>query len=273
MADSNSPPHPAATGLIEVAIAILHGEDGFLMQLRDDIPMIFWPGHWCFFGGHLEPGEEPEAALRRELVEEIGHCPATITWVESVERETTRGRVLRHVFAAKLDRSIADLVLNEGQDMAWVSPAAVASGQAWSPKLGEYRPLGTPHQAMLLRWQAQTIDDGYSNRVIDLDPAGYFLIYIDRDRGLICADQFSNGINDQGQATDPDSGEVLACQGSLPRSAIAQFTGRTAKELGIAITELAEPCPISRLDHGLYLGREFVRAEIALLAGAEYVQD
>ncbi|TAF51203.1 MAG: DUF4346 domain-containing protein, partial [Oscillatoriales cyanobacterium] len=46
-----------------------------------------------------------------------------------------------------------------------------------------------------------------------------------------------------------------------------------AKELGIAITEKANPCPLSRLDHALYLGREFVRAELALINGTEYVQD
>jgi 8-oxo-dGTP pyrophosphatase MutT (NUDIX family) len=264
---------PTAPDPIAVAIAILYGDDGFLMQLRDDNPAILWPGYWCFFGGHLEAGEQPEEALRRELSEEIGYCPDRVTWIESFEVETVRGRVLRHVFAAQLNRSIADLELNEGQDMAWVSPAAVTAGQAWSPKLGEYRPLGTPHRTLLLRWQAQRIDDDYSNRSIELDPAGYFIIYIDRDRGLICAEHFSNAINDAGLATDPDTGEVLACTGSLKRSPQALFTGRTAKELGIAITEQAQPCPLSCLDHALYLGREFVRAEIALLTGADYIQD
>ncbi|MEL6940925.1 MAG: DUF4346 domain-containing protein, partial [Cyanobacteria bacterium J06598_1] len=33
------------------------------------------------------------------------------------------------------------------------------------------------------------------------------------------------------------------------------------------------PCPITYLDHAAYLGREFVRAEIALVNGAEYIQD
>lgn len=119
----------------------------------------------------------------------------------------------------------------------------------------------------------RSIDDDYSNRFIALDPAGYFIIYIDRSRDLICADHFSNAINEAGLATDPDTGEVLACKGSLARSPTGQYSGRTAKELGIAITELANPCPVSCLDHALYLGREFVRAELALVTGTDYVQD
>ena len=74
-------------------------------------------------------------------------------------------------------------------------------------------------------------------------------------------------------AINPETGEVLACKGSLERTHTTIYTGRTAKELGIKITEVADPCPISKLDHALYLGREFVRAEIALLSGAEYIQD
>ena len=54
----------------EVAIAILYQGDRFLLQLRDDIPTIAWPGHWAFFGGHLEPGESADVAVQRELMEE-----------------------------------------------------------------------------------------------------------------------------------------------------------------------------------------------------------
>jgi len=32
-------------------------------------------GAWDMFGGHIEPGESPEAALRRELLEELGIVP------------------------------------------------------------------------------------------------------------------------------------------------------------------------------------------------------
>lgn len=119
----------------------------------------------------------------------------------------------------------------------------------------------------------KTLDDQLSNRFIDLDPAGYFIIYLDRPQGLICAAHYSNDINERGLATDPETGEVLACKGALQRTPTITFTGRTAKEIGMKITEQTHPCPISKLDHALYLGREFVRAEIALLSGADYVQD
>ena len=33
---------------------------------------IFYPGHWGLFGGAMEPGEAADAALRRELQEELG---------------------------------------------------------------------------------------------------------------------------------------------------------------------------------------------------------
>jgi dihydropteroate synthase len=119
----------------------------------------------------------------------------------------------------------------------------------------------------------QAIDDQLSRREIELDPAGYFIIYLDREAGLICADHYGNTINDQGLACDPETGEVLACKGSLARTPSATYRGRTAKEIGKAITEDADPCPLSRYDHALYLGREFVRAEICLLDGSDYVQD
>lgn len=119
----------------------------------------------------------------------------------------------------------------------------------------------------------KAIDDQFSQRFIHLDPEGYFIIYVDREAGLICAEHYSNNINDQGLAVDPETGEPFPCTGGLKRKPTAIFKGRTAKELGIKITEEADPCPLSCFDHALYLGREFVRAEIALTTGQNYVQD
>jgi dihydropteroate synthase len=119
----------------------------------------------------------------------------------------------------------------------------------------------------------QAIDDQFSQRFIELDPAGYFIIYVDRNAGLICAEHYTNNINDQGLAVDPETGEPFPCNQSLKRVPTAIYKGRTAKELGIKITEEADPKPVSCLDHALYLGREFVRAEMALLSGQDYIQD
>ena len=43
------------------------------MQLRDDIPGIFYPGHWGLFGGAIEKDENFEEALIRELSEELSY--------------------------------------------------------------------------------------------------------------------------------------------------------------------------------------------------------
>jgi 8-oxo-dGTP pyrophosphatase MutT (NUDIX family) len=52
--------------------ALLVTPDGrYLMQLRDDTPTIIIPDHWALFGGTIEPDESAEAALRRELAEEL----------------------------------------------------------------------------------------------------------------------------------------------------------------------------------------------------------
>jgi 8-oxo-dGTP diphosphatase len=42
---------------IEVTLAILQQADQFLLQLRDDIPEIRYPGCWGLFCGHLEAGK------------------------------------------------------------------------------------------------------------------------------------------------------------------------------------------------------------------------
>ena len=56
---------------VAVALAMLERQGRWLLQLRDDIEGIVHPGTWALFGGHLEAGESPEIALRRELLEEI----------------------------------------------------------------------------------------------------------------------------------------------------------------------------------------------------------
>ncbi len=119
----------------------------------------------------------------------------------------------------------------------------------------------------------QEIDDQYSKRPLELDPAGYFVIFVDREKQLICAKHFTNIIDERGLAIDPDTGKPIPAKGATKREATQIFTGRTAKELCIAIFEKAQPCPVSKLDHAAYIGREAQKAEQALVHNLEYVQD
>ena len=118
-----------------------------------------------------------------------------------------------------------------------------------------------------------SLDDQLSQRFIDLDPSGYFLIKLDAEAGELIAEHYSNDVDERGRATDPDTGEVLSCRGGGPRQPSTSFRGRTAKELGIALTEKCDSLPVSRLDHAMYLGRELQKAEDCLKAGRPYRQD
>jgi Domain of unknown function (DUF4346) len=117
-----------------------------------------------------------------------------------------------------------------------------------------------------------SIDDTLSQRHITLDPGGYFIIYIDAAAQLICAKHFSNVIDDRGLATDPTTGKVIPAKGKVSRQSEVVFSGRTAKEICVALFEKGA-CPLTMLDHGAYLGREFQRAEFCLMNNIEYIQD
>jgi 8-oxo-dGTP pyrophosphatase MutT (NUDIX family) len=134
------------SGKKEVAIALLYQDNQFLMQLRDDLPTIIYPGHWAFFGGHLEPGEAPEAAVQRELLEEIGYAPPQLTLFQCWDD----GAVIRHCFHGPLTVPLSDLQLTEGQDLGLCSVVEIERGRKYSPVAGEERPLGAPHQQLLL---------------------------------------------------------------------------------------------------------------------------
>lgn len=136
---------------VEVALAILYQEDKFLMQLRDDIPGIAYPGVWGFFGGHLERGESPRVALQRELKEEIGYDAPQLTEFYQ-DRET---HVIRYIFSGCLTVSLDQLTLNEGWDMGLVTPAEVKAGKCYSNQAGMVRLLGRPHQRILLDFMAK----------------------------------------------------------------------------------------------------------------------
>ena len=130
----------------EVAIAIIPSGDKFLMQLRDNIPGIYYPGSWGFFGGHLDPGETPEVTIQRELIEEIAFAAPEIKFY----RTYPHPEVIRHVFLAPLTVPLESLVLGEGWDLGLLSVEDILRGDRYSAKAQQTRPLGQPHQRILM---------------------------------------------------------------------------------------------------------------------------
>lgn len=114
-----------AKGLRPVAAGLLRRSDGaVLLQHRDDDPTIVDSGKWSLFGGGIEPGEDQDTALVRELEEEIGLRP---TDFEPFLTFPGR-RAYYHVYLVRTDASVEDLDLQEGQGFAYVQPeAALAS--------------------------------------------------------------------------------------------------------------------------------------------------
>ncbi|WP_255095585.1 MULTISPECIES: NUDIX hydrolase [Synechococcus] len=121
----------------EVALAMLERQGKWLLQLRDDVAGIVYPGTWALFGGHLEPGETAMEAVQRELLEEINW---TSTQLEPWFVQSSPQRVA-HFFRGSLGVPLTELTLLEGQDMVLASLEELRSGEVLSPKNAEIRPF------------------------------------------------------------------------------------------------------------------------------------
>ena len=77
MTNAPNPPPPALSDrlLPVVAVALVDADGRILLQQRP--PGKNLAGLWEFPGGKIEPGETPEAALIRELAEELGISVST----------------------------------------------------------------------------------------------------------------------------------------------------------------------------------------------------
>ncbi|MFN7528302.1 MAG: NUDIX hydrolase [Dolichospermum sp.] len=132
--------------LVNVAVAILYRDNKFLMQLRDNIPTIIAPGCWALFGGHIEPGETPEIAVQREVMEEIGYELTAFSQFGIYSDQ----KAVRYVFQAPLLVPLNQLVLSEGWDLDLLTAEDIQQGEYFSQKAGEVRPLATLPQKIML---------------------------------------------------------------------------------------------------------------------------
>ena len=119
----------------------------------------------------------------------------------------------------------------------------------------------------------KVLDDKLSKRQIKLDPKGYFLIKIEPKTNELILEHYLNDIDQKGRAIDPESGDPIGCKTKSKNQPSNVYRGKSAKQLGIQISEGHGPFPISHLDHAIYIGRELQRAEQCLTTGKQYIQD
>ena len=102
------------------------------MQLRDERPDIWYPGHWGCFGGSLDPGEVPFQALCRELEEELELRVRDAPLIAQFDFDfgpLGLGKACRNYYLVELPlEALGGLVVHEGQRMEAISYEKLVSG-------------------------------------------------------------------------------------------------------------------------------------------------
>ena len=96
-----------------VSAILINSRGQLLLQQRDDNPAIRYPGHWCLFGGTVEDGESVEAALVREVKEEIDFDIQNF----GLFREFEQNNKSEFAYVGELSAELNELTLTEGQAM------------------------------------------------------------------------------------------------------------------------------------------------------------
>ncbi len=106
--------------MITAAALLVDGDGRFLLQHRDDKPDIANPGMWGSFGGEVEPYETPHDGFLRELREELSWQPQRFELYRAYPYDALR--TLIYIFMAPIAATIDQLLLGEGQGMAFFAP-------------------------------------------------------------------------------------------------------------------------------------------------------
>lgn len=111
--------------LLVAAVALIDPDGRVLLAQRPEGKAM--AGLWEFPGGKVEPGETPEAALIRELHEELGietwsSCLAPLTFASHAYADF---HLLMPLFACR--RWEGQVIPQEGQSLAWVRARDLAS--------------------------------------------------------------------------------------------------------------------------------------------------
>lgn len=180
---------------------------------------------------------------------QVGHFPgqSLVALIENGIDQDHRiiGARGRRPLLPNLDASVVEhfrrqveIIDRRGVEDADALAALIAEQAAHAPAPMDTVPDGCP--------RVEAIEAGDPAALV-LDPAGYVVISIDRQRGILLAEHYRNsGVLD------------LLIRGKHAMNVMAELLGRSL---------------VSRLDHAAYLGKELARAEEALRKGTDYRQD
>ena len=87
--------------VVDVAIAVIWRGGRLFLQRRDPAGAVL-PGRWELPGGKVEAAEAPEAALRRELQEEVGLAAGTLRGLPILEHVYPDQTVHLHPFEVQV---------------------------------------------------------------------------------------------------------------------------------------------------------------------------
>ena len=104
--------------MIPVACLVMQDNDGFILATQRS-PAKSMGLLWEFPGGKVEDGEEPEDALRREIIEELSLDLGELTLLPKVQHDYDFGTIHLIPFLFHCDER-PDFKLNEHNASKWI---------------------------------------------------------------------------------------------------------------------------------------------------------
>lgn len=112
---------------IEVVAAILHRDGAYFATQRG---YGEFEGMWEFPGGKIEPGENCEVALKREIMEELGVDIAIENLLCTTEYDYPSFHLTMHCYLCSI--ASGDIELREHKSALWLTSDRL-DGVAWLP--------------------------------------------------------------------------------------------------------------------------------------------